>query len=64
MCRAHLSPDAERAVADLLDDLATALAHERGIPREAVRIGPVDFGSDPTTTAMPAPAPDAHRARF
>jgi hypothetical protein len=46
MCRSDVAPNAQPALADLLDRLATALADEAGVPRSTVLIGPVDFGPE------------------
>jgi len=44
MCSADIEPAAETALAELLADIAAALAAERGADHVSVRIGPVDFG--------------------
>lgn len=47
MCRADIAPNAATRVAQLLGAMATALAERDGIPASDVRIGPVDFGTEP-----------------
>jgi hypothetical protein len=47
MCRADIAPDACQPLAQLLADMARALAEQAGVPAADVRIGPVDFGPDP-----------------
>lgn len=44
MCTVNVNPEAEHAVAELLADLATALAEQCGADPSLVRIGPVDLG--------------------
>lgn len=46
MCRCDVAPEAEIPLARLLDEMAATLAHLLGVPREAVKIGPVDFGPE------------------
>lgn len=49
MCRADVHPDAQAPLAALLTDMAHAIAEAEGIDPADVRIGPVDFGPEPTT---------------
>jgi hypothetical protein len=47
MCRSDIHADARPLLGQLLGDMATALAHESGVPADQVLIGPVDFGDEP-----------------
>lgn len=46
MCRSDIAPAARQALAGVLDAIATALTEQAGLPRDAVLIGPVDFGDE------------------
>jgi hypothetical protein len=48
MCRAVVDEPAQQALAGLLDDMATVLAAQAGVARDAVLIGPIDFGPEHT----------------
>jgi hypothetical protein len=49
VCRADVEPQARRATARLLVDIAKALADEASVDVKIVRIGPVDLGSPGTS---------------
>ena len=46
MCRSDVAEHAQAILAEVLDLIATALAEDAGVPRDTVRIGPVDFGGE------------------
>jgi hypothetical protein len=48
MCRADVAPAAEPVLASILVEMAAALAAMEGLDARDVRIGPVDFGPEPT----------------
>jgi hypothetical protein len=45
MCRADVEPQAQKAAARLLRDIAQTLADQENVDVARIRIGPVDFGS-------------------
>jgi hypothetical protein len=48
MCRADVAVEAQAPLASILVEMATALAAMEGHDPADVRIGPVDFGPEPT----------------
>ncbi len=50
MCRADVAPAARAALAAILDDMAHALAERYEVGRDAVTLGPVDFGEPEVTS--------------
>lgn len=53
MCRADVAPAAQAPLARLLVDMAHALAEQEDLDPASVRIGPVDFGPEPTVQEQP-----------